>query len=66
MTDVDDYDDWDDREPEPTEDQIMRYERERYLRSLSPLGRAVEPIRALIWRHTWRWRVKPNATEPPF
>lgn len=66
-TDYDDCEPGDYREPDPEDHpEFERYERERYLRSLSPLARLWEPARALIWRHTWRWRIKPNADEPPF
>lgn len=84
-----DYDDWDDepdydplwddyREPEPTEEQIWQYEHDKYLRSLSPLGRLMHPVRDWIWRRTWRWRMKisgrwlilagraDTSDEPPF
>lgn len=59
------------REPEPSEEQIWRYEHEKYLRGLSPFGRLTEPARAFIWRHTWRWRLRtgsdgPFDDEPPF
>jgi hypothetical protein len=54
-------------ERDPTDDpEFMRREYERYLRSLSPIGRITRRLRNLIWRYTWRWRIKPNADEPPF
>lgn|GEM_PF-6175097 len=68
MTDVDDWSDptWDDREPEPDEEAIARYEHERRMRLLSPAGRIIYRVRALIWRHTWRWRIRPSADQAPF
>ena len=75
----DDYDDEpdygrdldDDYEPDPTDNpDFERYEHERYLRSLPPLRRPWEPVRAFIWRYTWHWRIRrsggPFSDEPPF
>ncbi len=64
----DDYDDddYDDRDPEPDEEAIAHYEYERHMRSLSPAGRVAYRVRALIWRHTWRWRIRANGGEAPF
>ena len=54
-------------EPDPTDHpEFMRYEYERHLRRLSPLGRLRYRLGNLIWRYTWRWRIKPSADEPPF
>lgn len=70
MTDIND--DWDyerddDYEPDPTDHpEFMRYEYERYLRRLSPAGRVRYRLANLVWRYTRRWRIRPNADEPPF
>lgn len=57
----------DDYEPDPTDHpDFERYEHERYLRLLSPAGRVRYRLAGLVWRYTWRWRIKPNADEPPF
>jgi hypothetical protein len=57
-------------EPDPTDHpEFQRYERERYLRTLSPVGRVRYRVSSLIWRYTWRWRIKPSTPggdEPPF
>jgi hypothetical protein len=76
MTDVsDDYQpEWDyepdpreDYEPDPTDHpDFWFYEHQRYMRLLSPLGRVRYRISSFVWRYTWRWRIKPNAGEPPF
>lgn len=60
----------DDYEPDPTDHpDFERYEYTRYLRTLSPLGRVRYRVGSLVWRYTWRWRIKPSTPgdgEPPF
>lgn len=73
MTDwEDDYepDPMDGYEPDPTNHpEFERYERDRYMRTLSPLGRVRYRVSSFIWHYTWRWRIKTTVAggdEPPF
>ena len=69
--DPDDYepdpDPMDDYEPDPTDHpDFERYEYERQMARLTPVGRLRARIRGFIWHYTWKWRIKPNCSEPPF